>query len=932
MTEFLKFALLGLGLGGIYALTAQGVVVVYRGSGILNFAHAALVAVGAFAFVEFRDGGSGTALAVVGAIVLTGAVGVGIHLIVMRPLRRASPLTRVVATLAIATVLRAALLGWPFYFNDESLFVVGFLPDDVVRFSEDLTVGADRLWILGFATVLSAAGWAVYRYTRFGLITRAAAENETAAAALGRSPDTIAATNWFIGSALAGLAGVLVVPIIGLSVNQIMLLLVPALAAALVGGFRSFPLTLVGGLLIGVTESLLTSGADWIPELLKGPGWSKAVPFLVIIIVLVVRGRALPLRSHVLERLPGAGTGRVRPIAVLATVAVVAAVVGGIGFDGIALDWVSAVTTTAIAATVCLSLVVVTGYTGQFSLAQYALAGIGAYVASRAASGGKIVELFSFGKVDFEIALVLGVLCAGLVGVVVGLPALRTRGVNLAIVTLGLALLIERVVFNNGEYTGGFRGTQVPSPDLFGLDIDPGRDPRRYALFCVCAFTVAALVVANLRRGRAGRRLLAVRTNERAAASLGISVVGAKLYGFGIGAGIAGLGGIMLAFRARTVLFADYSVFNSIQVVVQTVLGGVGFIGGAIIGGAISIGGVLAYAMTEVLGIDDLLIILLTGLLAINNLIQFPNGLASQISHGFAAALDAFHRLVHRAERPRSEISLPPEQAVKLDGAVLNIEDLRVRFGGVVALDGVNLTVAPGEIVGLIGPNGAGKTTLIDAVSGFNRPASGSITLDGTPIDRWSPRRRARAGIARSFQSLELFEDMSVADNLRAGSDAGARLAYLTDLCWPRNPPLQPTVAAAIREFELVESLDRRPTELPYGRRRLVAIARALATEPTVLLLDEPAAGLDDQETEELGHLLRRVAAEWGLGILLVEHDMGLVMSVCDRLVALDFGTVIAEGPPDAVRSSNEVITAYLGTAHGDTTSTGRAYATEPAR
>jgi sulfate-transporting ATPase len=742
----------------------------------------------------------------------------------------------------------------------------------------------------------------------------------------------IAASNWFIGAALAGFAGVLVVPIIGLSVNQILLLLVPALAAALVGGFRSFPLTLLGGVLIGVTESLLTSGADWIPELFKGPGWSKAVPFLVIIIVLVVRGRALPLRSHILERLPGVGTGRIRPLPLLITVAVVAAFVGGFGVDGLPLDWVSAVTTTAITGTVCLSLVVVTGYTGQFSLAQYALAGIGAYVASRAASGGELVELFSFGKVDFELALVLGVACAGLVGVVVGLPALRTRGVNLAIVTLGLALLIERVVFNNGEYTGGFEGTPVPSPDLFGLDLDPGRDPRRYALFCVGAFTVAALVVANVRRGRAGRRLLAVRTNERAAASLGISVVGAKLYGFGVGAAIAGLGGILLAFRARTVLFADYSVFNSIQVVVQTVLGGVGFIGGAVIGGAIAIGGVLAHAMTELLGIDDLLIILLTGLLAINNLIQFPNGLAAKISFGIAKMLDGIRGLVRRTAAPSTASILPEEQPVSLRGAVLSIESLRVRFGGVVALDGVDLTVAPGEVVGLIGPNGAGKTTLIDAVSGFNRPSSGTITLDGVAIDRWSPRRRSRSGIARSFQSLELFEDMTVADNLRAGSDASARLAYLTDLVWPRKPPLQPTVAAAIREFELVDSLDRRPTELPYGRRRLVAIARALATEPAVLLLDEPAAGLDDQETAELGHLLRRVASDWGLGILLVEHDMSLVMSVCDRVVALDFGKVIAEGLPEAVRRSDEVITAYLGQADDETSSAGYLTASEPVR
>ena len=193
-------------------------------------------------------------------------------------------------------------------------------------------------------------------------------------------------------------------------------------------------------------------------------------------------------------------------------------------------------------------------------------------------------------------------LCAIPVGVLVGLPALRTRGVNLAIATLGLALLIERVVLGNADYTGGFAGTVVKPPSLFGIDLDPITHPGRYATFCMVMFTIAALVVANLRRGRAGRRLVAVRTNERAAASLGIGVIGAKLYAFGLSAAIAGLGGILLAFRTRSVLFAQFNVFASIQVVVQTVLGGIGFIGGALFSGLIAIGGSLTFAIQAWLG------------------------------------------------------------------------------------------------------------------------------------------------------------------------------------------------------------------------------------------------------------------------------------------------------------------------------------------
>ena len=391
--------MLGLGLGGIYALSAQGIVLVYRGSGVLNFAHGAMAAVGAFAYVEAGDAGWGTAPAVAAGVLTAAVVGALVHLLVMHWLWKASPLTRLVATLGVLTALQAALIGWPFEFGDTQRFVSGFLPASVVDFGDDIGVGEDRLWILGIAALLSLALWLVYRYTRFGLVTRAVAENEEAAATLGRSPDVIATINWAAGAGLAGLAGVLVVPIIGLSVNQILLLLVPSLAAALVGNFTSFPLTFLGGVLIGVIEAELTSSADWIPEFLKAPGWSKSVP--------VPRdhrraeraeGSALPLRSHVNERVPrprersdpgAAPRGRCSSSRSLMIDGI-----GLFGYGGVHVNWVNAATTTFIAATICLSLVVVTGYTGQLSLAQYALAGIGAYIASRAAAGGELIGLF----------------------------------------------------------------------------------------------------------------------------------------------------------------------------------------------------------------------------------------------------------------------------------------------------------------------------------------------------------------------------------------------------------------------------------------------------------------------------------------------------------------------------------------------------------
>ncbi len=244
---------------------------------------------------------------------------------------------------------------------------------------------------------------------------------------------------------------------------------------------------------------------------------------------------------------------------------------------------------------------------------------------------------------------------------------------------------------------------------------------------------------------------------------------------------------------------------------------------------------------------------------------------------------------------------------------VLEVDGVTVRYGAVVAVEDVSLRVEPGKIVGLIGPNGAGKTTFIDAVTGFTPPSAGTIRLDGVDVGRWAAARRARAGMSRSFQSLELFGDATVLDNLRAASDPRDALSYVRDLVYPVQPELPGEVVAAIKEFSLEDDLDRHVDDLSYGQRRLLAVVRAVATQPSILLLDEPAAGLGDVESGELAHLVRRLADDWGMGILLVEHDMSFVMSVCDEIVVLDFGKQISQGTPEQVRNDPAVVAAYLG-------------------
>jgi sulfate-transporting ATPase len=236
----------------------------------------------------------------------------------------------------------------------------------------------------------------------------------------------------------------------------------------------------------------------------------------------------------------------------------------------------------------------------------------------------------------------------------------------------------------------------------------------------------------------------------------------------------------------------------------------------------------------------------------------------------------------------------------------------------------MSITVRPGQVHGLIGPNGAGKTTLIDGITGFVRTRSGSIRLDDISLDRMGPRRRAALGVARSFQSGELFNDLTVRENLAVGSDDAALWRYATDLVRPGKVRLSPAAIAAAHEFDLDDVMDAMPDELPFGRRRLVGIARAVASEPSILLLDEPASGLDVGEAEELAALIRMMADRWGIGILLVEHNLDLVLGLCDQVTVLASGEeLLAASAPDVVRSNPAVIAAYVGDTQGEPAAVG---------
>jgi branched-chain amino acid transport system ATP-binding protein len=244
--------------------------------------------------------------------------------------------------------------------------------------------------------------------------------------------------------------------------------------------------------------------------------------------------------------------------------------------------------------------------------------------------------------------------------------------------------------------------------------------------------------------------------------------------------------------------------------------------------------------------------------------------------------------------------------------ALLNVDALSVTYGGVTAVNGVELSVAEGKVVGLIGPNGAGKTSTIDALTGYHAPSSGRVSFGGDDITRMRPHTRARRGLARTWQSVELFDDLTVEENLLVASERMGVLQALRDLLLPVGKHSREDVDWALDLCGLTDVKDRLPTELSHGRRKLVGVARALAQRPRLVLMDEPAAGLDTDESEELGRHLRALPGE-GVTVLLVDHDMSLVLSICDEVVVLDFGQVIARGTPTDIRRNDAVIAAYLG-------------------
>jgi sulfate-transporting ATPase len=966
MSNYTEFLLLGLGNGGVFAALAVALVVTYRSSGVLNFATGAQALYAAYTYSLLRTGqllqpipglsptiDIGTNLGFWPAMLITlgiqAVLGALAYLLVFRPLRNHRPVAKAVASIGLMGLLTAIVT---YQVGNQEIVVNPIFPQNHLNFL-GVNISVDRLFLAATLIGLGVVLTVLFRFTRFGLATRASAETEVGALVSGLSPDRIALVNWIISFVVSGIAGILIAPLVPLVPGTYTLFIVPALAAAVVGRFHSLGWAIGTGLAIGALESLSVYLNGVYPGFPAGVG--ELIPLVLVLAMLAFRGRTMPSRGTLMQVTLGRSPRphwRL-PTAVVATAVGIGAIFVFSGNDRAALY------TSMIAGVISLSLVVVTGYTGQISLAQLTLAGVSAYILSTFAE--------SWG-IPFPIAPILSALVAAAAGVVIGIPALRVRGLMLGVVTLTFAAGVEAIWFNNNSLDGGASGLAIPTPRLFGMDlgIGSGKDfPRpAFGILCLVVLVLVALGVSWLRTSRLGSAMLAVRADERSAAAAGINVVMIKLIGFAIAAFIAGLGGSLLAYQLGNVTFESFDAYVGLVAFSVVVVAGITSVSGGILAGVITSGGILVALISSNVGnsaIDNWYGIV-AGIGVLLTVIFNPDGLVGP-THQFLEQRRVRGVMARPegalgpslAEMAKSHVPAPtpsPQPVaiggeevdqVPIDGApkpapapilapvtakaceligsgagvrtnghsqetgnervgvLLEVKNLTVRYGGVTAVDNVSFSVKEGQIVGLIGPNGAGKTTTIDALCGFHL-YEGSVVLAGQDVERYSPHRRAALGLARTFQLAGVSDDLTVEENVQVGQHRAST----------HDPEALTTI---LDELGLVEMRDLQVSMLSQGQRQLVSVARALAAEPRLLLLDEPAAGLDSTESLWLADRLRSVR-DTGVTILLVDHDMSLVLNLCDSIDVLDFGALIATGTPDQIRKDQQVSTAYLGATH----------------
>ncbi|MET7694059.1 ATP-binding cassette domain-containing protein [Streptomyces sp. NPDC005483] len=752
--------------------------------------------------------------------------------------------------------------------------------------------------------------------TRYGVAIRAVASNPDAARLAGISEVRMSTLAWGIAGIIATVTTLFTMSLATAGDTTTPVLLLPALSAAVVGAMRSLPRAMAAGILLGVIQQVM---------LWNSPD-SQATEVVIFVILLVAL--TLQRRTAGREEAKGSWTGvaAMPPLpahlAVLWLVRhggklVLLAAVGGMVAFGLT-SGAQAVNVTAVlaGAMVAMSAGILTSLAGELTLGQYAIAGVGAvssyYVVAHTAS--------------FPLGLLAAALTAGACSLLLGLPALRTRGLMVTVTTLCFAVLLSDVILPQPWALG--TGVTPAQPVIAGHALTPGEP---YLLYTTGVFAVVLLLTHNVWRGGFGRLLRAVRDNEAAARTFTVHPTRVRVQAFFVAGLLAGLGG---AVYAHYQLFLDAGTFTpdlSIAVALALIVGGLSSFSGALLG-ALWVVGVPLIMPSSGLATTATT----TGVLVVA--LCLPGGLVSALRPArdwIALWIGRLHGIHHDPASPAGRpqpATLPeprtpatssaplawrePTNGERAPGEVLLTAHRLVKsFGGVKAARGVTLEIVEGETMGLIGPNGAGKTTTFEMLSGFLRPDSGTVTFAGVDITQRAPERRAELGLIRSFQDSALFPTMTVREVLALTLERHRPTSVTTSVLGADRTARGRRVAAdeLIGYFGLGDHRHKTIRELSTGTRRITELACMMALRPRLLLLDEPSSGIAQRDTEALGVLLRDLKQEFALTLVIIEHDIPLIMSLADRVTVMASGEVMCCGTGPEIRADQRVADAYLG-------------------
>jgi ABC-type branched-subunit amino acid transport system ATPase component/branched-subunit amino acid ABC-type transport system permease component len=898
VSELLPFIVTGLVTGAVYGLAATGLVLTYRTSGIFNFAQGAVAAAAAYFFywLNVVNGLNWLLSLVLGVFILGPIMGLGFERLA-RYLAMERTAMKIVGTVGVILLVEGLStvkfgtdpLQQPQYFPGGSdVFKVG-----------GVNVSYGQLIVIIVSLVAVVGLYGLLRFTQAGTAMRAVVDDPDLVGLHGTSPRRVRTVAWIIGITFAALSGVLVSPTIGVEAILLTYLVVQAFGAAAIGTFSNIPLTYLGGLILGVASAISTK---WVLNISWLSGLPESLPFIFLFVVLLVTPRrklAIPPRPERRPRVPwhGPPAGRLTLMVVfLALLAIVPT------FAGVDLTFYTIGLTQGV---MVLSLGLLVRTAGLVSLSQVAFAAIGAVAFSQFALNFHIPWL---------IAVLLGALMVVPVAGLLAIPAIRLSGLFLALATFGFGLLVEQMFYPTSfMFTTAGAGKAMPRPSF------ASGDTAFY--FVVLAFLIGvALLMEAIHRARLGRLLEGISESPLSLSTLGLGTTTTRVLVFCVSGFIAGIGGILYGCTVNVASSADphYSSFESLVLLALLALSPLRTPWYAIFA---VIGAVIPAYWTSSNAPNWLNAIF--GFFALMVAIQGGSPVMPvRLQHLIERYFGWWPQRWKRAATPGGPESAGPESVEDrgthaADGG-LTITDLTVRFGGNVAVSELSVSAPVGRVTGLIGPNGAGKTTTFNAASGLLRPSSGRVVLNGTDVTHIGPPGRGARGLGRTFQIMQLCDSLTVHDNVRLGCEAGQA----------RGRPLQQLMARpaerrqadrrtvdAMQICGITDLAEQQVGDLSTGRRRMVDLARCLAGSFEIILLDEPSSGLDPAETALVASTLRQVVEQRGIGVLIVEHDMSLIMDICDHIYVMDYGRMLFEGDPAQVAASPVVRSAYLGEA-----------------